>query len=202
MNQDDGRRTLRDRRAKHFTRVDQGGIEDAPCKEDLPDHAVACRKKEGVEFFLWEVAEARFHAIEHVSRAAHMVARVTDFRTRAPTQLQSRRNPGAGGHTHSPNRRDRRRRDRSQSPQRPRHARQYVVRDPEGRGPATAAAHQKGYEFSTGERLRSQRVQALAGPFAGGKVTYGTSHVDRNGGPVIGLRFSSGEATLLGEFLE
>ena len=52
VHQDDGRRTLGDGGAKHFARVDQGGIQDAPCNEDLPDHAVAGRQKESVKFFL------------------------------------------------------------------------------------------------------------------------------------------------------
>ena len=202
VNQNDGRSTLGDGRAKHFARVDQGGIQDAPCNENLPDHAVACRQKESVKFFLWEITEARLHTIEHVSWAAHTVAWMTDFRARSPTQLESRRNAGTGGQPHSGDGRDRRRRDRSQSSQRPRHARQHLVRDREGRSPATPTSHQERHEFTTSERLRSQCIQALAGPLAGGKVTYRTGHADRNGGPVIVLGFSGGEATLLGEFLE
>ena len=110
------------------------------------------------ELFLREVTEAGFHAIEHVPRAAHSLAWMTDFRARASAQLESRRNPRAGGHAHSRDRRDRRRRHRPQTPQRPRHARQHIVSDPERGGPAPPASHQKDNKFATREHLRSQRA--------------------------------------------
>ena len=108
MNEDDGRCALGDGGAEDFAGVDQGGIQDASGDEDLPDHAVARRQKEGVEFFLWEVTEAGFHTIEHVPWATHTIARMTDFRARPATELESRRNPGAGRQTHPGSGRDRR----------------------------------------------------------------------------------------------
>jgi len=84
VDQDDGGRTLGDGGAEYFARVDQGRVQDASGDENFPDHAVAGRQEESVELFLWEVAEAWFHTIEHVSRATHAISRVTDFRTRSP----------------------------------------------------------------------------------------------------------------------
>ena len=60
-----------------------------------------------MELFLGEVTETGFHTIEHVPRAAHALAWMTDFRARAPAQLESRRNPSGGGHAHSRDRRNR-----------------------------------------------------------------------------------------------
>jgi hypothetical protein len=87
VDQDDGGGTLGDGGAKYFAGVDEGSIQDAPGNEDLPDHAVTGRQKESVKLLLWEVAEARFHAIEHVSRAPHTISWMTDFRAGPPTQL-------------------------------------------------------------------------------------------------------------------
>jgi hypothetical protein len=116
VHQDDGGRALDDRRAKHLTWVDQGSVEDAPREENLRDHDVACRKQKSMEFFMVEVAETWFHAIEHVPWTPHTLPWMTGFRARSATQLESRCNPRGGGLTHAGDRRDRRRRDRSQGP--------------------------------------------------------------------------------------
>ena len=142
---------------------DERRVQNAPSDEDLPDHAVLGRQQQRVELLLVEVAQMWLHAVEHVSRAADAVSRISLLGVGAPSELQRRRNPRRGGRSHAGDGRDAERRQRSQPADGPvRHA-EHGFGDLEGRAVPAAAPDQDSQQFAAREGRRPERDESLPG---------------------------------------
>ena len=102
---------------------------------------VLARQQERVKLLLTEIPQAGLHEVEHVTRTADPLPRITLLRTRTPPELEGRRNPRRVGRPDAQNRRDRLGRKRPERTKRSPHHGQHPSRGSESR-PLPSPAHQ------------------------------------------------------------
>ena len=156
VDENDTRRTFRDREAEDLPGMDEGGVQDASRDQDLPDHPVLTREEERVELFLTEIPEARLHEVEDVTRPSDAVPWVALLGTRAAPELERGRDPRCGSRSDAGNRSDRLRGKGSESPKRSPNDVQHLSRGGESRS-ITRPSNEDRNELSARESSRPQR---------------------------------------------
>jgi len=77
--------------------VDQGGVQDSPSHQDVPDDPVLGVEKEGVKLLLLKVPEEGPHPCEDIGGTSKGILPPLGLRRHPPPQLQGRHDAGGSG---------------------------------------------------------------------------------------------------------